>query len=47
MKGHIRQRGARSFELKLDVGKNAAGRVIEYRSFKGTRAAKRKPNSPN
>ncbi|HZZ23188.1 MAG TPA: site-specific integrase [Roseiarcus sp.] len=38
MKGHLRQRGARSFELKLDVGKNAAGeRAIEYRSFKGTR----------
>jgi hypothetical protein len=38
MKGHIRQRGAGSFELKLDVGRDAAGnRITEYRSFKGTK----------
>ena len=33
-----RPRGASSFELKLDIGKDAAGkRRVEYRSFKGTR----------
>jgi integrase len=38
MKGHIRQRGARSFELKLDIGKDAAGkRLTEFRSFRGTK----------
>jgi integrase len=38
MKGHIRQRGARSFELKFDAGRDAAGkRIVEYRSFKGTK----------
>jgi integrase len=38
MKGHLRQRGLRSFELKFDAGHNAAGeRIIEYRSFKGTK----------
>ena len=38
MKGHIRQRGAGSFELKLDTGKDATGkRTTEYRSFKGTK----------
>jgi integrase len=38
MKGHIRQRGARSFELKFDAGRDAAGnRITEYRSFKGAK----------
>jgi len=38
MKGHLRQRGAGSFELKLDTGKDATGkRTTEYRSFKGTK----------
>lgn len=38
MRGHIRQRSAGSFELKLDVGKDTAGkRIVEYRSFKGTK----------
>jgi integrase len=38
MKGHLRQRSAGSFELKFDSGKDAAGeRVIEYRSFRGTK----------
>ena len=38
MRGHIRQRSAGSFELKLDIGKDTAGkRIVEYRSFKGTK----------
>jgi integrase len=38
MKGHIRQRGARAFELKFDVARGATGeRTTEYRSFKGTK----------
>ena len=39
MKGHIRQRGKRSFELKFDAGRDPATgeRKIQYASFKGTK----------
>jgi integrase len=38
MKGHIRRRGARSWELKFDVGVDAKGnRKTSYYSFKGTK----------
>ena len=39
MKGHIRRRGERSFELKFDAGRDPATgkRVIQYQSFKGTK----------
>jgi hypothetical protein len=38
MTGHIRRRGERSWELKFDIGRDAAGkRQIPYQSFKGTR----------
>ena len=39
MKGHIRQRGKRSFELKFDAGRHPATgeRNIQYTSFKGTK----------
>ena len=38
MKGHIRRRGARSWELKFDVGVDAKGnRKTRYSSFKGTK----------
>ena len=39
MKGHIRQRGKRSFELKFDAGRDPATgeRKIKYISFKGTK----------
>jgi integrase len=39
MKGHIRQRGSRSFELKFDAGRDPAtgNRIIQYQSFKGTK----------
>jgi integrase len=37
MRGHIRRRGANSFELKYDVAREEGGRHIVYRSFKGTR----------
>ena len=38
MKGHVRQRSAGSYELKVDVGADASGkRRTEYRSFKGTK----------
>jgi integrase len=39
MKGHIRQRGKRSFELKFDAGRDPAtgARKIQYISFKGTK----------
>jgi len=36
-RGHIRKRGARSWELKYDVDRTGGGRRIVYRSFKGTR----------
>jgi integrase len=35
--GHIRRRGARSWELKYDAPRNDGRRQIRYRSFKGTR----------
>jgi integrase len=39
MKGHIRQRGKRSFELKFDAGRDPATgeRKIHYHSFRGTK----------
>lgn len=39
MKGHIRQRGKNSFELKFDAGRDPASgkRRIQYASFKGTK----------
>jgi hypothetical protein len=39
MKGHIRQRGKNSFELKFDAGRDPATgkRRIQYASFKGTK----------
>jgi integrase len=38
MKGHIRRRDERSWELKFDLGRDAAGkRKIAYHSFKGTK----------
>ena len=39
MKGHIRQRGKRSFELKFDPGRDpvTGKREIRYHSFKGTK----------
>ena len=39
MKGHIRRRGERSFELKFDAGRDPATgkRIIQYQSFKGTK----------
>ena len=39
MKGHMRQRGAESWELKFDLGRDPATgkRRTEYRSFRGTK----------
>jgi hypothetical protein len=39
MKGHIRQRGANSWELKFDAGRDPVNgtRKIAYHSFKGTK----------
>jgi integrase len=38
MKGHIRERGAGSFEIKIDTGKDAAGkRITEFRTVRGTK----------
>jgi hypothetical protein len=38
MKGHIRRRGERSWELKFDLGRDLSGkRQIRYHSFKGTK----------
>jgi integrase len=37
MRGHIRRRGANSWELKYDIARAEGGRHIVYRSFKGTR----------
>jgi integrase len=38
MKGHIRRRGERSWELKFDAGHGADGkRAVRYHSFKGTK----------
>ena len=40
MKGHIRQRSANSFELKLDIGRDADGkRLVEYRTVRGGKRA--------
>jgi integrase len=40
MRGHIRQRGPQSFQLKLDVGRDAAGkRLVEYHPFYGSKRA--------
>src|SRR5258706_14212345 len=41
MKGHIRPRGKRSFELKFEAGRDPATgkRNIQYASFKGTKRA--------
>ena len=38
MRGHIRQRGANSYELKLDIGRDAEGRRrIEYHTVRGSK----------
>jgi integrase len=37
MRGHIRRRGANSWQLKYDIARTEGGRHIVYRSFKGTR----------
>jgi hypothetical protein len=37
MRGHIRRRGANSFEIKYDVANTSGARKTVYRSFKGTR----------
>lgn len=38
MTGHVRRRGARSWELKYDVGRDAGGRrITRYAAFKGTK----------
>jgi len=37
MRGHIRKRGANSWELKYDIPRAEGGRHIVYRSVKGTR----------
>ena len=40
MRGHIRQRGPQSFQLKLDIGRDAEGqRLVEYRTFHGSKRA--------
>ena len=40
MKGHIRQRGPQSFQLKIDVGSDSAGkRLTEYHPFRGSKRA--------
>jgi hypothetical protein len=39
MKGHIRRRGKRSWEIKFDLGTDPATRkrLTRYHSFKGTK----------
>jgi integrase len=37
VKGHVRRRGARSWELKYDVDRTGGQRQTIYRAFKGTR----------
>jgi integrase len=38
MKGHIRRRGANSFELKFDAGRDPSGkRKVQFVSFRGTK----------
>ena len=46
MRGHIRQRGKQSWELKFDAGRDAATgkRKIRYHAFTGP-SARRKPSS--
>jgi integrase len=39
MRGHLRRRGQRSFELKFDIDRADGQRQTIYRSFKGTRRA--------
>jgi integrase len=38
MSGHIRRRGARSWELKFEIANDGSDRETQYRSFKGTKA---------
>ncbi len=38
MSGHIRRRGARSWELKFEIAADGGDRETQYRSFKGTKA---------
>ena len=39
MRGHIRRRGERSWELKFDTGRDpqTSERITQYRSFKGSK----------
>jgi integrase len=37
MRGHIRQRGKQSWELKFDAGRDQGRRKIQYASFRGTK----------
>src|SRR5262245_38882767 len=37
VRGHIRKRGANSWEIKYDIARAEGGRHTVYRSFKGTR----------
>ena len=38
MKGHLRQRGLGSWQIKIDIGRDAAGkRITEYHPFRGSR----------
>src|ERR1700722_6020585 len=40
MKGHIRQRGPTSWQLKLDIGSGSAGkRLTEFHTFRGSKRA--------
>ena len=40
MKGHIRQTGPQSFQLKIDIGRDAAGkRLTEFHRFHGSKRA--------
>jgi hypothetical protein len=40
MRGHIRRRGQRSWEIKFDIGRDpvTGSRKIRYQSFKGTKS---------
>ena len=39
MSGHVRRRGARSWEIKFDIGRDekTGRRITQYRSFRGTK----------
>jgi integrase len=38
MKGHLRQRGKNSWQLKLDIGSDAAGkRITEFHTYRGSK----------